>query len=95
MRTLVAVMCVVGLASGPGIVSHVPSDYQGKPYEDSIDETPAAVCKLPLATGSMHKWNKAEIGTITFAEPGLHLVTFHYNQGNNFAYFEFEHSQRE
>jgi Carbohydrate binding module (family 6) len=223
MRTLVAVMCVVGLASGPGIVSHVPSDYRGKPYEDSvyksgaqvipgrvqcayfdlggegvayhdedainhgsgelnrnprhqrpnatayvwqfrekegvdlsyvkdfadlnhkqnlvapdenqlyvgwakdgewcnytvdvktagtykisalygnaantikfsIDKTPATVCKLPLATGSMHKWNKAEIGTITFADPGLHLLTFHYNQGNNFAYFEFEHSQRE
>jgi hypothetical protein len=36
MRTLVAVMCVVGLASGPGIVSHVPSDYRGKPYEDSV-----------------------------------------------------------
>jgi hypothetical protein len=48
MRTLVAVICVVGLASGPG-----------------------------------------------FADPGLHLLTFRYNQGNNFAYFEFEHSQRE
>jgi hypothetical protein len=235
MRTLVAAMCVVGLASGRGIVSHAPSDYQGEPYEDSvyksaaqvipgrvqcayfdlggegvayhdedainrgsgelnrnarhqrphatayglrsaksftyerslvvsreetyrslyvkdfadlnhkknlvaldenqlyvgwakdgewcnytvdvktagtykigalygnaantikfsIDKTPATVCKLPLATGRMHKWNKAEIGTITFADPGLHLLTFHYNQGNNFAYFEFEHSQRE
>jgi hypothetical protein len=29
MRTLVAVMCVVGLASGPGFISHVPSDYKG------------------------------------------------------------------
>ena len=38
----------------------------------------------------MHKWNKAEIGTITFPEAGLQLLTFHYNGGNNFAYFEFE-----
>ena len=56
----------------------------------SINHQPASECKLPLATGSMHIWNKAEIGTITFAEPGLQLLTFHYNKGNNFAYFEFE-----
>ena len=56
----------------------------------SINNQPASECKLPLATGSMHIWNKAEIGTITFPEAGLQLLTFHYNQGNNFAYFEFE-----
>lgn len=38
----------------------------------------------------MHKWNKAEVGTITFTEAGLQLLTRHYNKGNNFAYFEFE-----
>jgi len=56
----------------------------------SINHQPASECKLPLATGSMHKWTKAEIGTITFPEDGLQLLTFHYNKGNNFAYFEFE-----
>jgi hypothetical protein len=56
----------------------------------SINNQPAAECKLPLATGSMHKWNKAEIGAITFPEAGLQLLTFYYNRGNNFAYFEFE-----
>jgi hypothetical protein len=56
----------------------------------SINNKPAAECKLPLATGSMHTWNKAQIGTITFLESGLQLLTFHYNAGNNFAYFEFE-----
>ena len=54
-----------------------------------IDQQPASTCKLPLKTGSFHIWNKAEIGAITFSEPGLHLLTFHYNKGNNFAYFEF------
>jgi hypothetical protein len=55
----------------------------------SINYKPASVCKLPLATGSMHKWNKAEIGTITFEEAGIQLLTFNYNKRNNFAYFEF------
>ena len=56
----------------------------------SVDNQPACECKLPIATGSMHIWNKAEIGTIVFTEPGLHLLTFHYNAGNNFAWFDFE-----
>lgn len=56
----------------------------------SINRQPSSECKMPLATSSMHIWNKAEIGTIAFGEPGLHLLTFHYNKGNNFAYFDFE-----
>ena len=56
----------------------------------SVDNKPASECKLPMATGSWHIWNKAEIGTITFREAGLHLLTLHYNSGNNFAYFDFE-----
>ena len=59
-----------------------------------VDNKPTVACKLPLATGSMHIWNKAEIGTIAFAKPGLHLLTFHYNAGNNFAYFDFEYLDR-
>jgi hypothetical protein len=60
------------------------------PIKFSVDNQPASECKLPLNTGSWHIWNKAAIGTITFADAGLHLLTFHYNAGNNFAYFEFE-----
>jgi hypothetical protein len=56
----------------------------------SINHQPAAECRLPRATGSMHVWNKAEIGSITFAQAGPQLLTFHYNKGNNFAYFDFE-----
>jgi hypothetical protein len=55
----------------------------------SINNKPASDCKLPLATGSYHIWNKAEIGEITFENTGIQLLTFHYNKGNNFAYFEF------
>ena len=54
-----------------------------------VDQNPATSCKLPLNTGSFHAWNKSEIGSITFSEAGFHVLTFHYNKGNNFAYFEF------
>jgi hypothetical protein len=59
------------------------------PVRFSINHHAANECKLPLATGSMHKWNQAEIGTITLPETGLQLLTFHYDKGNNFAYFQF------
>ncbi len=54
-----------------------------------VDLHSASTCQLPLNTGDFHIWNKAEVGMISFSEPGLHLLTFHYNKGNNFAWFEF------
>ncbi|MBK5277674.1 MAG: hypothetical protein JJE09_02305 [Bacteroidia bacterium] len=54
-----------------------------------VDQKQSSTSKLPLKTGDFHVWNKGEIGTITLSEPGLHLLTFHYNKGNNFAYLEF------
>jgi len=57
-----------------------------------VDDQPASVCKLPVDTTSPHKWNKAEIGEITFAKRGLHLLTLHYGENNlhnNLAYLEF------
>lgn len=59
------------------------------PLQFDIDNVHSAGCNLPVATGSMHKWNKAEIGQITFSKTGLHLLTLHYNKGNNLATFEF------
>lgn len=66
--------------------------YSYQPNEVSFDLNgkPASTCKLPVPTESWHFWNFAEIGSITFPEPGLQLLTFHYGGGNNFAYFEFE-----
>ena len=55
----------------------------------SLNHKLASECKLPVATGGFHTWNKAEIGKITFPEDGLQLLTFHYGTGNNFAYFDF------
>jgi hypothetical protein len=55
-----------------------------------INRKLAATCKLPVATGGPHTWNYGEIGTIAFPQAGLQLLTFHYNTGNNFAFFEFE-----
>lgn len=55
-----------------------------------INHEPACEFKLPLKTGSMHAWNQAEVGTITFPHTGLQLLTFQYNKGNNFACFDFD-----
>lgn len=60
-----------------------------------INRKPAGEYKLPLKTGSMHAWNLAEVGTITFEKTGLQLLTFQYNKGNNFALFEFEPAPKE
>jgi hypothetical protein len=60
------------------------------PLSFSINHKPACECKFPVTTGGPHRWNKAEVGTITFPEAGQQLLTLHYNQGNNLAYFDFE-----
>jgi hypothetical protein len=64
--------------------------FQANPVSFGLNGKPAAACKLPVPTESYHHWNWAEIGTVHFPEPGLHLLTFHYGKGNNFACFEFE-----
>jgi hypothetical protein len=55
----------------------------------SLDNKPAAVCKAPIHTDSMHRWNKAECGEITFPKAGLQLLTVHFIPGINLAQFEF------
>lgn len=54
-----------------------------------INGKPASSCKIPVATTGYHTWNSAEIGSITFSQAGPQVLTFHYNKGNNFAWFEF------
>src|SRR5262249_17296816 len=55
----------------------------------SLDGKPAAACKLPVDTGSMHHWNKADCGEITFPKAGLQLLTIYEKTGINLASFEF------
>jgi hypothetical protein len=59
-----------------------------------INHKPVGDYKLPVKTGSMHAWNMADVGTITFDEAGRQLLTFEYNKGNNFAFFDFELIQK-
>ena len=67
----------------------------------SLNDQPAADCTLPLDPWTLypdrhdpawmifHTWNKADCGEITFPKKGLQLLTLHYKQGNNLAYFDF------
>ncbi len=67
----------------------------------SLNNEPAADCKLPVDTAKdfplqkypdwivWHIWNKADCGEITFPQTDRQLLTLHYKQGNNLAYFDF------
>lgn len=55
-----------------------------------LNHRPAAACQVPRATQSWHYWDFGQIGTITFPEAGLQLLTFHYCRGNNWAFWVFE-----
>jgi hypothetical protein len=72
------------------ILAAYADDSNGQSFQLSLNHQPACVCRVPLVTGSMHKWNKAEVGRIRFDEPGRHLLTLHYGRGFNLAYFDFE-----
>jgi len=67
----------------------------------SLNGKDAAECKLPIDPSTQismkdypdwmvwHVWNKAECGEIYFPQAGRQLLTLHYRQGNNLAYFDF------
>jgi hypothetical protein len=61
-----------------------------KPLRLLVDGKPAVECPCPVVTGGMHKWTREEIGLLTFSQPGLHLLTLHYERGYNLGYFDFE-----
>jgi hypothetical protein len=73
----------------------------GQTIQFSLNNEPAADCKLPVDTPKQfpvpnspdwlvwHIWNKADCGEITFPQAGRQLLTLHYRQGNNLAYFDF------
>jgi hypothetical protein len=75
--------------------------YMAQTIHFSLNEKPAAECKLPLDPTTQfamkdypdwlvwHFWNKAECGEIDFPQAGTQLLTLHYKHGNNLAYFDF------
>jgi len=72
------------------ILAAYGNDGNGQTFRFSLNGAPACVCRAPVITGSMHKWNKAEVGTIDFPESGRQLLTLHYGRGFNLAFFEFQ-----
>jgi len=71
------------------IIAAYGNDANGQTFQFSLNGQPASECRAPVVTGSMHKWNKAEVGTITFPQAGKQLLTLHYGRGFNLGYFEF------
>lgn len=60
-----------------------------KPIRLSLNGQPACTCPFPIVTGSMHTWNRAPVGRITFPEAGVQLLTLHYERGYNLGSLEF------
>jgi hypothetical protein len=56
-------------------------DNEANRFTFSIHNQLACECKFPVPTGSMDKWSRAQVGTITFPEAGVQLLTLHYNKG--------------
>ena len=71
------------------VIAAYGNDVNGQSFQLSINGEPACLCRVPVVTGSMHKWNKAEVGRIVFPKKGRQLLTLHYGRGFNLAYFEF------
>lgn len=71
------------------IVAAYGNDNHGQQFQLSLNHQPAAVCQVPLVTGSMHKWNQAEVSRIEFPKAGRQLLTLHYGRGFNLAYLDF------
>ena len=71
------------------IIAAYGNDANGQNFTFSLNGQPASECHAPVVTGSMHKWNKTEVGRITFLEAGKQLLTLHYGRGFNLGYFEF------
>ena len=65
-----------------------------KPIHLSLNGQPACTCPFPVVTGSMHTWNRAPVGRITFPEAGVQLLTLHYERGYNLGSLEFVEAQQ-
>ena len=53
-------------------------------FKFSINNKPACECKFPVHTGSMHKWNKAEVGTDHLCRSRPAIVDLLLQQGEQF-----------
>lgn len=74
---------------GRYIIYTVYSSLDGKPAELWVNNKFACKLTFPEITGDAHSWTQSEIGSITFPEKGLHLLTVKYSAGKNYGYLDF------
>lgn len=59
-------------------------------FKLSVNNKPAGTYTATGKTDSWHTWIKEDnVGTITFTNSGINLLTFHYNSGSNYAFLDF------
>jgi hypothetical protein len=62
----------------------------GVKFKLTIDNQPDEKMITPINTEGNHFWNRAEVATLSFSRPGIHLLTLTNFSGGNFGHFEFE-----
>jgi len=71
------------------ILAAYGNDAHGQSLGLALNHQPVQVFPVPVVTGSMHKWNRRQLGTMEFPQAGPQLLTLYYGRGFNLAYFEF------
>jgi hypothetical protein len=74
---------------GRYIIYTVYSNLDNKPAELWVNNKFACKLTFPEVTGHAHSWTQSEIGSITFPEKGLNLLTVKYSAGHNYGYLDF------
>jgi len=78
---------------GRYIIYTVYSSLDNKPAELWINNKFACKLSFPEKTSNQHKWTQSEIGSISFPEKGLYLLTVKFSTGLNYGYLDFLYNE--
>jgi hypothetical protein len=65
------------------------SSTENKPAEIWVNNKFACKLSFPEKTGDPHRWTQSEIGSVTFPEKGLYLLTVKFDAGTNYGHLDF------
>jgi hypothetical protein len=74
---------------GKYIIYTIYSGVDKKPAELWVNNKFACQLNFPEKTGNEHFWTQSEIGSITFPDKGLYLLTVKFSTGLNYGFLDF------
>jgi hypothetical protein len=75
--------------AGKYIIYTIYSSVDNQPAELWVNNKFACMLNFPEITGDPHNWTQSEIGSITFPEEGLYLLSVRYSTGLNYGFLDF------